>query len=213
MPSSSHWKIHGKIRVLELIKRLPVDLGQSWYRHTTKAKLIAFSFVGEGGRRKALDLGCGDGFWSEKLRAQGWDVTSADRSNKRYPRAQIVDAEKPLPYPDCFFDLVWLAEVIEHIKNLDGLVRELRRVTKPGGRLILTTPNSAFWLYGLLRQFNITPQEIQNPDHKHFFSLADIRRLFPRAEIYGFFPYALFKFTIRKAVGVLSPTFVIVERQ
>lgn len=202
-----------RMRTLELIKRLPIDLGQGWYRHTTKAKLVAFSCAGEGRGRRALDLGCGDGFWSEKLRGRGWNVTSADHDDLRYPFAHKVNAEELLPYPDGFFDLIWLAEVLEHVRDLGALLRELRRVAAPGGRLIVTTPNSAFWLYRILKAFDITPAQVQNPDHKQFFSLRDIQRLFPAAEVYGFFPYALVKFIIKRSVGSLSPTFVIVERQ
>jgi hypothetical protein len=41
-----------------------------------------------------------------------------------------------------------------------------------------------------------------------FFDLSDIKRLAPDAELYGYFPYALLKLTIRKGIGALSPTFV-----
>lgn len=50
----------------------------------------------------------------------------------------------PLPYPDDHFDVILFCEVVEHLTN-DPLaaLMEIRRVLKPGGRLILTTPNSA----------------------------------------------------------------------
>lgn len=200
--------------LLDLIKRLPVDLGQGWYRHTTKAKLIAYALAGHGQGKRALDLGAGDGFWSRQLRARGWTVTATNCRDSRSPAGALeVDAEEPLPFPDATFDLVWVIEVIEHVRNVEPLVAELRRVVRPGGRIILTTPNSAFWLYRVLNLFGITPAQIQNPQHQQFFSFPDIRRLFPTAHLYGFFPYALVKYTIRRGVGVLSPTFVIVEQR
>ncbi|MBI1833800.1 MAG: class I SAM-dependent methyltransferase [Candidatus Andersenbacteria bacterium] len=198
---------------LDLIKRLPIDLGQGHYRHTTKAKVTAFRMTGDGHGRRALDLGCGDGFWSRKLKGHNWQVTSADGYDFRSPDTIEVDAEKPFPFSNQEFDLIWSSEVIEHIRNVDQFVSEMRRIIKPDGRIIVTTPNSHFWLYRLLLPFGIKPATIQNPDHKQFFSLADMRRLFPRAHIYGFFPYTLVKIIITRGIDFLSPTFIVVEHQ
>ncbi|TSC72469.1 MAG: hypothetical protein G01um101438_553 [Parcubacteria group bacterium Gr01-1014_38] len=200
------------MRFQDLVKHLPVDLGQGTYRHTTKAKLIAYRLAGTGNGKRALDLGCGDGFWSAKLRERGWDVTAANYQDTRCPGVMEVNVELPLPFPSNSFDLVWMVEVLEHVQNIPNCTREVRRVLRPNGRIILTTPNSAFWLYRVLQLFGITPAQIQNPDHKQFFSLRDIRALFPEADIYGFFPYAVLKFTIRRGIGRLSPTFVVIDR-
>jgi len=51
-----------------------------------------------------------------------------------------VDRE-PLPYPDAAFDVVTCSEVIEHLENFRALLREAHRVLRPGGLLVLTTPN------------------------------------------------------------------------
>jgi 2-polyprenyl-3-methyl-5-hydroxy-6-metoxy-1,4-benzoquinol methylase len=52
-----------------------------------------------------------------------------------------VDLLKRLPYDDASFDVVLLVEVIEHLENHRIAVGELARILKPGGVLILTTPN------------------------------------------------------------------------
>lgn len=200
------------MKIIDLIKKLPLDLAQGKMRHKTKGKLIAFSFVEPGHKRRALDLGCGNGYWSNQLKKKGWNVTSAD-IEKNATNALIVDAEKPLPFLNNYFDLIWSSEVIEHIKNLDNFIYETKRVLKPRGSLIITTPNSSFWLYKVLNPLGLTPEKLQNPDHKQFFCLNDIKRLLPTAQIYGFFPYAILKFRIKKAIGLLSPTFVIIEKR
>ncbi len=57
------------------------------------------------------------------------------------PIAQVDLEREPLPYPDGAFDLVTCSEVVEHLENYRALLREAHRVTKPGGLLVLTTPN------------------------------------------------------------------------
>jgi SAM-dependent methyltransferase len=124
-----------------------------------------------------------------------------------------MDANHRLHFPDDSFDLIWCSEVIEHLDDPAFFRDEALRVLKPGGKLVLTTPNSAFWLYPLMRLFGQTPKSLQNPAHKQFFNLGDIRWLFPNARVMGFFPYFLVRWRITKAIGQLSPTFVIEERK
>jgi SAM-dependent methyltransferase len=99
--------------------------------------------------------------------------------------------------------------VIEHLHEPRSVMNELKRVTKQGGTLILTTPNSYAWLFRFAALFGLTPKRLQRKDHLQFFDIDDIRRLAPDAELYGYFPYALLKKTIRRGVGALSPTFVL----
>ena len=199
-----------RFNLLDLLKKVPIDFGQGSLRHRTEGKRIAFGFVGDGEGRRALDLGSGDGYWTDKLKTKGWQVASVDREKCRQDTI-IVNAEKPLALSDNYFDLVWCSEVIEHIANIRTILSEIRRVVKPGGLIIITTPNSYFWLYKLLGIFGLTPKRLQNLDHKHFFSYADIRGMFPSADILGYFPYAVLKLKIRKFAGLLSPTFVVIQ--
>ena len=190
-----------------------LDLGAGPSRHRTKGKLIAFNqarrFYRQG--HQALDLGCGDGFWSEQLKSLGYQLTSVDQA-KYYDGANVLNLENRLPFSDHSFDLIWSTEVLEHLWTPEKIILEIKRILKPDGYLILTTPNSHFWIYPILKLFGQTPQTLQNPDHKQFFHRSDIRRLFPRAQIYGFFPYFILKLTLSRPrlVGYLSPTFVIV---
>ncbi|MBT8137110.1 MAG: class I SAM-dependent methyltransferase [Gammaproteobacteria bacterium] len=177
-------------------------------RNTTKGKLIALELVPEGDGHSALDVGCREGTQSRWLERHGYHVASID-IEKHYENALIADVNDGLPFADASYDLVWCSEVIEHLQSPEQFVAECERVLKPGGKLILTTPNSAFWLYPLARLFGKTPRDLQHDGHLHFFSLRDIRQLFPAAHIYGFFPYAIFRFRITRAIGLLSPTFVI----
>jgi ubiquinone/menaquinone biosynthesis C-methylase UbiE len=108
-------------------------------------------FVGSLGRaERALDLGCGDGALTAELDAAhptAADVSSValERARGRLgPEARLVELEPdaPLPFGDGEFDLVLCAETIEHVRDLQLLLSELRRVLRPGGTLAVTTPAS-----------------------------------------------------------------------
>ncbi|QQG45226.1 MAG: class I SAM-dependent methyltransferase [Candidatus Sungiibacteriota bacterium] len=202
---------------LQFLKNLPlIDLGTGHARHWAKSKKVCFRFAKKFAvtGKTALDMGCGDGFWSQKLTGLGYNVTSVDHE-MQYSKTRIVDLEKGLPFPDLSFDLVWSSDVLEHLYTPNHLIREIKRVLGPGGLLLLTTPNSYFWLYTFFKIFGYTPKDLQNPDHKKFFSLKDVMQLFPHAKIFGFFPYALLKFTLSHPLltHYLSPTFIVVAKK
>ena len=124
----------------ELWELVPEDPGPP------PAHLAAF-VRGLGRVERALDLGCGDGRLSAELDAG--ELTAADvsalaleRARRRLPNARLIELEPdaPLPLDDAAFDLVLCAETIEHVRDVQLLLSEMRRVLRPGGTLALTTP-------------------------------------------------------------------------
>jgi SAM-dependent methyltransferase len=196
-----------KESVLALLRKVPLDLGQRETAGETKGKAIALGLIPDGHGKTALDVGARAGVQTRWLQDRGYTVTSVD-VDPVFDDCLKVDANQRLPFDDASFDLIWCSEVIEHLEQPEFALSELRRVTKPGGRLVLTTPNSYAWLFRVIALFGLTPQKIQRKDHVQFFDLADIQRLAPDAELYGYFPYAVLKMTIRRGIGALSPTFV-----
>lgn len=194
-------------RMVGALKHLPIDLGQGGLRTTTKGKLIALSLVPPGRGKRALDVGAREGPQTRWLESRGYSVEPID-VEPGFPGCKVVDVNAGLPHEDGSFDLVWCSEVIEHLRDPARTLAELRRVTRPGGDILLTTPNSYALLFRLVALVGLTPRRIQREDHLHFFDLKDVRRLAPDADIYGYFPYVVVKRTIRRAVGELSPTFV-----
>lgn len=197
--------------LIALLKKLPIDLGQREMRHRSKGKKIALARAGFGNGRDALDLGCGDGFWTEKLQAQGWNVVAIDAAVE-YNDARVVDINHGLPFADNSFDLVLSLEVIAYLHNPEFIITEIKRVLRPGGVYIITTPNNGFWLNGALALFGSSLKSLQDPKQKHFFVMRDIQRLFLHSRVYGFFPYLFLKWRISRFIGLLSPTFVIVGK-
>ena len=95
----------------------------------------------------ALDLGCGDGRLALELRASklvGADVSAValERARERLPQAELIGVapDEPLPLEDARFDLVLCAETLEHVRDVQLLLSEVRRVLRPEGLLALTTP-------------------------------------------------------------------------
>lgn len=108
-----------------------------------------------------LDVGCGTGYFSNallkkypKANSYGIDISKKAISlgKKQHPRVKFVygNAEKKLPFKKDFFDLTISGEHIEHVNDVDTYLEEIYRVTKPGGTLIVTTPNLASWMNRIL---------------------------------------------------------------
>ena len=195
-------------RIVRTLKKFPLDFGQYELRYSTKGKLIAYSLIDSGLGRKALDVGCRDGYWSEELKRKGYEVVSCDL-DPRCPCALVVDANARLPFSDNEFDLLWCSEVIEHLLDPAFTIQEFKRVLKPGGKLVMTTPNQDFWVFRLIQKLGISTAAISNEDHTFFFTYSDMKDLVGECQFYGYFPYMLLKFRISAAAPLMSPTIVL----
>jgi SAM-dependent methyltransferase len=148
---------------------------------------------------EALDLGCGDGRLTLELDAAG--LTAADVSAEALRRAAPrlaakravlaeLEPDAPLPFEDGSFDLVLCAETLEHVRDVQLLLSELRRVLRPGGRLALTTPahGRLTGLSILVRGFEsrfeplsphlrfLTARSLRELLEEHGFEFASLRR-------------------------------------
>jgi 2-polyprenyl-3-methyl-5-hydroxy-6-metoxy-1,4-benzoquinol methylase len=99
---------------------------------------------------RVLDLGSGEGRFALALLDAGASVLAADiaaeplrRAVARRPDLEtwLLPGEGEWGLDDASFDVVWAGEVIEHVADTAGWCSEARRVLRPGGRLLLTTPD------------------------------------------------------------------------
>ena len=126
-----------------------------------------------------LDVGCGPGYLCEALRERGYAVTGVERSGWGPPAGASgytlveADLERGLPPLDERFDAVICADVLEHLRDPGALLRQIRGVLKPGGRLIASLPNSGhlyFRLVVLAGQFPKKDKGLFDRTHVHFFT-------------------------------------------
>lgn len=106
------------------------------------------ALAGDVTGRRILDAGCGAGALSAALRAKGAVVAGFDSSPAMIRLArqrlgqgvdlQVADLGRPLPYRDETFDDVVASLVLHYLPDWSGPLAELRRVLRPGGRLILS---------------------------------------------------------------------------
>ena len=98
-----------------------------------------------GGR--ALDVGCGVGQVVGRLTAAGIEAYGVDVSKPNIERAQRISPRcrlydgKTLPFPAGHFASVGAINVLEHVEEPEVFITELVRVTEPGGRVIISSPN------------------------------------------------------------------------
>lgn len=97
--------------------------------------------------QRHLDIGAGRGELIQMLRASlPVESSACDFHVERFRvdglQIEQVDLNRePLPYADQSFDLITCSEVIEHLENYRSVMREMRRVLRPGGLVVITTPN------------------------------------------------------------------------
>ena len=141
--------------------------------------------------KRVLDVACGAGFGLEMLDAAGARVIGMDLDYAplRGGQRQVQADATRLPLPDASIDVIASFETIEHVPDARALVYELRRVLRPGGVLVLSTPN---------REFGPPERHTDNPFHVQEFTAPELHALlresFDQVQLYGQRPDPSYRF-------------------
>ncbi|HYB13061.1 MAG TPA: class I SAM-dependent methyltransferase [Myxococcota bacterium] len=149
---------------------------RAWYAYAARLLPAPPGVLG-----RWVDLGCGQGEFLELVQAIGSQGFGLDFNphNARRVRGDgrpslVADLNRPLPFRDYSLDGASLIEVIEHIVQAEDLLQELSRVIRPGGWLVVTTPNVAHLTYRWRALTGHPPK--QEGYHYRFFTKKTLRQ-------------------------------------
>lgn len=139
---------------------------------------------------KLLDVGAATGFFVEQAKASGWEASGVEPSPwaAEYARTELgVDVHtgtlESMRFDDGTFDAVTLWEVIEHLPDPGATLNEVKRILRPGGTLVLSTPDAGSLAARLSGRRWLGWRKV--PEHLFFFDRPNLDRLLDQA---GFRP-------------------------
>jgi 2-polyprenyl-3-methyl-5-hydroxy-6-metoxy-1,4-benzoquinol methylase len=155
--------------------------------HRSRLRERASQLLGVGGQRlpplppgRMLEIGCANGAFLEVMRVQGWQVEGVEPCERPAAAARArgfaVDSQpiEELSRPDSSFDLVVGWMVLEHLHHPVTVLQKLRSWTRPGGWLVISTPD----LSGLdFRLFGTCSYSLDLPRHLHHFTSRTLHRI------------------------------------
>jgi 2-polyprenyl-3-methyl-5-hydroxy-6-metoxy-1,4-benzoquinol methylase len=129
---------------------------------------------------RLLELGCGSGAMLKSMKELGWQVEGVDFDPAAVEQARERGITVHLgtltdqKFPDETFDAITASHFIEHIPDPLGMLQECRRLLKPGGLLVILTPNAGSWGH---RIYKADWRGLEPPRHLHIFTPSSLARM------------------------------------
>lgn len=146
-----------------------------------EADYLRFMTLAQVPAGKLLDVGCGGGRFLNRIKKRGWQVEGSDfdaqatrKVTARYGIKTHVGDLLQCALPADSFDVITMSQTIEHLYAPEMTLRECLRILKPGGLLVMTTPNCAS--IGA-REFGALWRGWEAPRHLQLFTVASLQRL------------------------------------
>ncbi len=155
----------------DLVRTEPVDhhdpLGRRDYLSVEHLERYRFACRNLEPGARVLDLACGAGYGTAMLAVHGCSAVGADCdpdtvaiARGSFPTGEFECADaRNLPFADGSFDAVVTFETIEHVVDGEAYLREMKRVLRPGGRLLCSTPNIAYTAHPVFHVHEYRPAE------------------------------------------------------
>ena len=159
---------------------------EPWAWQRRRALLLGEARPGE----RVLDLGCGAGRFVAALRDAGTDPVGVELAEAALTRARanapgadlrLVEPDGSLPLDHGSVDLVWCSEVLEHVADTEHLLLEVRRVLRPGGRLLVTVPFHGRVKGALIALLRFDAHFDPLGQHLRFYTAGSLRTTLERA--------------------------------
>jgi len=148
-----------------------------WFaRHEVAYRWLAARLDRATAERVIVDAGAGEGYGAAMLEpaiAVEYDAVACAHIRRTYPRIPVTRANlAALPLRDASVDAITCLQVIEHLWDLRGFLRDCRRSLRPGGELIVTTPQRLTFSPGLGRgEKPINPFHVEEFDAQQLHAL------------------------------------------
>ncbi|MEE8204922.1 MAG: methyltransferase domain-containing protein, partial [Dehalococcoidales bacterium] len=141
-----------------------------------------------------LDVGCGRGHFLEQSRKRGWQVRGLEpaivpfrQAEKRLGDSVLNCTLEEARFPDACFDVTTAWGVLEHVADPVGLLRQMARVTRANGRVVVSVPNFRYLRLkdaGIMsRALKGRRSDLHPEEHLFFFTSSSLREVFDAAGV------------------------------
>jgi|688.fasta_scaffold183244_2 2-polyprenyl-3-methyl-5-hydroxy-6-metoxy-1,4-benzoquinol methylase len=164
-----------------MAERYPLKAG----RYSSHSKIL--KIIGDGQSLSLLDVGCAQGHLMTAARDAGWTTSGIEYDEKDAEIARQCDlnvhlgsAEIKLDELEEKFDLIVIADVLEHLVNPGKVLQLMRNRLKDGGKVVISVPNIAHLsvrIQLLFGQFTRTDRGILDKTHLHFYTKKSVESL------------------------------------
>jgi SAM-dependent methyltransferase len=136
---------------------------------------------------KILDIGCGRGIFLNEMRKKGYETygTEISEIGAKYVKEVLklnvfIGPIEEIKFPDNSFDIITIYHVLEHLPNPSRTLKEIQRILKPGGLLVVSVPNIQSLQSKIFKTYWF---HLDIPRHYFHFNLQSLKKILPSEKL------------------------------